>query len=84
VRGCSNRLHNVLPPPQHGPPAPTHSPTPTVQMFPYGWRLPNGETLRGFNYREIVLASECKYMEWTNTVRENAFLRRIDFPHAKP
>lgn len=34
------------------------------QMYPYGWRLPDNTTIRGYNYREIVLASECKYFEW--------------------
>jgi hypothetical protein len=51
----------------------------TMQMFPYGWRLPDKSTLRGFNYREIVLASECPYEEWVNPVRENAFFRRSDY-----
>ena len=50
-----------------------------MQMFPYGWRLPDDSTLRGYNYREIVLASECPYYEWDNPVRENAFFRRSDF-----
>lgn len=51
----------------------------TMQMFPYGWRLPDNSTLRGYNYREIVLASECPYIEWVNPVRENAFFRRSDY-----
>jgi Glycosyltransferase 61 len=51
----------------------------TMQMFPYGWRLPDRTTLRGFNYREIILASECPYEEWVNPVRENAFFRRSDY-----
>lgn len=55
----------------------------TMQMFPYGWRLPDNSTVRGFNYREIVYASECPYMEWVNPVREHAFFRRIDFPKKK-
>ena len=51
----------------------------TLQMYPYGWRLPDKTTLRGYNYREIVLASECPYDEWVNPVRENAFFRRSDY-----
>jgi hypothetical protein len=51
----------------------------TLQMYPYGWRLPDNSTLRGYNYREIVLASECPYDEWVNPVRENAFFRRSDY-----
>ena len=51
----------------------------TMQMYPYGWRLPDNTTLRGYNYREIVLASECPYTEWVNPVRENAFFRRSDY-----
>ncbi|KAL4550286.1 hypothetical protein Ndes2526B_g08441 [Nannochloris sp. 'desiccata'] len=51
----------------------------TMQLFPYGWRLPDKTTLRGYNYREIVLASECPYDEWVNPVRENAFFRRSDY-----
>jgi len=51
----------------------------TMQMFPYGWRLPDNTTLRGYNYREIVLASECPYDEWVNPVRENVFFRRSDY-----
>lgn len=51
----------------------------TMQMFPYGWRLPDGSTVRGFNYREIVYASECPYQEWVSQSREHAFFRRIDY-----
>ena len=51
----------------------------TMQMFPYGWRLPDGTTVRGYNYREIVYASECKYLEWVNQRRDYAFFRRIDY-----
>ena len=54
-----------------------------MQMFPYGWRLPNNSTVRGYNYREIVYASEGKYFEWVNPVRENAYFRRIDFNKGK-
>lgn len=50
-----------------------------MQMFPYGWRLPDGSTVRGYNYREIVYASECHYSEWVNQRREYAFFRRIDY-----
>lgn len=28
-----------------------------VQLYPYGWRLPSGEAIRGSNYRELVLGS---------------------------
>ena len=48
-------------------------------MFPYGWRLPDGSTIRGYNYREIVLASEVKYLEWVSPRWDYAFFRRIDF-----
>eukprot|EP00887_Chlorella_sp_A99_P006086 scaffold22.g6086.t1 len=48
-------------------------------MFPYGWRLPDGSTIRGHNYREIVLASETPYLEWVNPHWEHAFFRRQDF-----
>jgi hypothetical protein len=51
----------------------------SLQMFPYGWRLADGSTVRGYNYREIVLASETKYFEWVNPNRHHAFFRRIDF-----
>lgn len=50
-----------------------------MQMFPYGWRLPDNSTIRGYNYREIVLASECRYIEWINQRWDYAFFRRIDF-----
>mmetsp|Transcript_12181 Transcript_12181/g.34558 ORF Transcript_12181/g.34558 Transcript_12181/m.34558 type:complete len:136 (+) Transcript_12181:2130-2537(+) len=50
-----------------------------MQMFPHGWRLHDNSTVRGFNYREIVYASEGKYLEWVNPVPENAYFRRIDF-----
>ncbi|KAL4441531.1 hypothetical protein ABPG77_002035 [Micractinium sp. CCAP 211/92] len=51
----------------------------TLQMFPYGWRLPDNSTIRGYNYREIVLASECGYAEWVSQRWDYAFFRRIDF-----
>jgi hypothetical protein len=51
----------------------------TMQLFPYGWRLPDGTTVRGYNYREIVYASECAYSEWVNPNRQHAFFRRIDY-----
>lgn len=54
-----------------------------MQIYPYGWKLPNNSTVRGYNYREIVYANEGKYMEWVNPVRENAFFRRIDFKKGK-
>ena len=36
-------------------------------------------TCCSFNYREIVLASEVKYLEWVNPRWDYAFFRRIDF-----
>ena len=36
--------------------------------------------MRGFNYREIVYASECPYLEWVAPTREHAFFRRTDHP----
>lgn len=50
-----------------------------MQMYPYGWMLPDNSTVRGYNYREIVYASEGNYFEWVNPIRENAYFRRIDF-----
>lgn len=50
-----------------------------LQLYPYGWQLPDGSTLRGFNYREIVLARRAVYKEWINTRPDYAFLRRSDF-----
>ena len=54
-----------------------------MQMYPYGWKLPDNSTVRGYNYREIVYASEGKYFEWVNPIRENAYFRRIDFKKQK-
>ena len=50
-----------------------------MQLYPYGWRLPDNSTVRGYNYREIVYASEGKYMEWVNPRRDFSYFRRIDF-----
>jgi hypothetical protein len=55
----------------------------TMQMYPYGWRLPNNSTVRGYNYREIIYASEGKYIEWVNPSRVNSYFRRIDFKKRK-
>ena len=55
----------------------------TMQMYPYGWNLPDKTTVRGYNYREIVYASEGHYFEWVNPKRENAYFRRIDFKKDK-
>ena len=60
-------------------PTDSHACYGTVQMFPYGWRLPDGSTIRGHNYREIVLASETPYVEWVNPHWQHAFFRRQDF-----
>ena len=51
-----------------------------VQLYPYGWRLPGGAAIRGFNYREIVLANECSYLQWFSPHAHLAFVRREDFP----
>ena len=32
-----------------------------------------------YNYREIIFASECRYIEWVNQRWDYAFFRRIDF-----
>ena len=32
------------------------------------------------NYREIVLANECRYLEWFSEAPQHAFFRREDFP----
>lgn len=50
-----------------------------LQLFPFGWRLPDNSTVRGYNYREIVYASECRYAEWVNPHRHMAFFRRVDY-----
>lgn len=51
-----------------------------LQLYPYGWRLKEtGTMIRGNNYREIVLASDCPYSEWANPYPGYAFFRKIDF-----
>lgn len=51
-----------------------------LQMFPYGWRMEEtGELIRGNNYREIVLASDCHYHDWVSPYPGYAFFRKIDF-----
>lgn len=49
-----------------------------VQLFPYGWQLPSGKSIRGNYYREIVLANRCNYLEWFNPDPELAFFRKED------
>jgi hypothetical protein len=52
-------------------------------MFPYGWQSSNdSSTFRGYNYKEIVLASQCLYSEWVNPAGNNAFFRRFDYTKA--
>ena len=55
----------------------------TLQLFPYGFRLPGGGILRGANYREIVFASRGSYLEWVNPSSANSYQRRIDFKKRK-
>jgi len=54
-----------------------------MQMLPYGWTRPDGSTIRGSSYKSIVLASDCKYMEWTNNRSDYAFIRRHDVSIAR-
>lgn len=55
----------------------------TLQLFPHGWQSSKDSfTFRGYNYKEIVLASRCLYYEWVNPVPDNAFFRRFDYTKA--
>lgn len=56
-----------------------------LQMYPYGWRVAEtGAMIRGNNYREIVLASDCPYAEWVSPFPGYAFFRKIDFKKGAP
>ena len=54
-----------------------------MQLYPYGWRLPSGKTVRGMTYREIVKANEGSYLEWSNPHAERAYFRKTDFKQVK-
>ena len=54
-----------------------------LQLIPYGWIKPDGSAIRGSSYKSLLLASDCLYSEWVNTIPEYAYMRRHDFKSLK-
>ena len=50
--------------------------TTVVQMFPYGWKLPNGIVMRETEYAGMAAAANASYWRWINPHAQNAFLRQ--------
>jgi hypothetical protein len=51
-----------------------------LELFPYGWRLPNGDLIRGREIKQVVASRQATYLEWVNPYASAAFFRRQDFP----
>jgi hypothetical protein len=50
--------------------------TAVVQMFPYGWQLPDGTVLREAEYAGMAIATNAGYWRWINPDAQHAFLRQ--------
>ena len=51
-----------------------------MQMFPYGWQLPDGSVLRESVYAGMVAAANASYLHWVSPDERNAFLRKCGLP----
>ena len=47
-----------------------------MQMFPYGWQLPDGTVMREAEYAGMAAAANASYWRWVNPDVQNAFLRQ--------
>ena len=47
-----------------------------VQLFPYGWQLPDGSVLREAEYAGMAAAANASYWSWVNPDAQNAFFRK--------
>ncbi len=47
-----------------------------MQMFPYGWQLPDDTVMREAEYAGMAAASNASYWRWVNPDAQNAFLRQ--------
>lgn len=47
-----------------------------LQMFPYGWVLPDGTVLRERVYAGMVHARNASYFNWVNPHENYAYFRR--------
>ena len=46
-----------------------------MQLFPYGWQLPDGSVMREADYRGMVEAANATYRRWMNPYPQHAFFR---------
>jgi hypothetical protein len=47
-----------------------------LQLFPYGWQLPDGSVMREAEYAGMAAATNASYWRWINRDAQNAFLRK--------
>ncbi len=47
-----------------------------MQMFPYGWQLPDGSLMREGLFSGMVAAANASYWRWGNPDVQNAYLRQ--------
>ena len=54
----------------------------TLQMFPYGWELPDGGVVREGLYKGMALAAGAGYYRWVNPHAHHAYLHQCvhDWP----
>ena len=60
--------------------APCVQDTTVIQMFPYGWQLPDGSIMREAFYSGMAEAANATYYRWMNPYPQHAYLRRFVKP----
>ena len=51
--------------------------TTEIQLFPYGWQLPDGSIMREAFYRGMAVATNASYYRWMNENPHHAYFRRF-------
>ena len=54
--------------------------TTVIQMFPYGWQLPDGSIMREAFYAGMAEAANATYFRWMNENPQHAYFRRFVWP----
>ena len=49
-----------------------------MQLFPYGWRLPDGSIMREADYRGMAEAKNATYYSWVNPYPQHGHFRRFE------
>ena len=49
-----------------------------IQLFPYGWKLPDGSVVREQVYSGMAEAANATYLRWINPSVDDAYFRRCE------